>query len=223
MRKRPLVFAAIGLLAVIFLMRNVSERSLRVNVAINELSAMKWASTPVADVFDQPMGSERAALTYNAQPFWAMNDARGGHHTGDDLNGIGGMNTDLGDAVYAAADGLVVYVGVPSEGWGKVVIMAHRLSDGSMVHSMYAHLLESFVKENEIIGRGQKIAEVGTANGTYPAHLHYEIRKTNAVDLGRGYADLPLNRVSPEEFIKLHASKSTELTNSVWAVLNREK
>jgi hypothetical protein len=51
------------------------------------LSPWETAVTPVASRFDPPLG----ALVYNAQPFWEMNVRRGGHHTGDDLNGIGGI------------------------------------------------------------------------------------------------------------------------------------
>ena len=134
-------------------------------------------------------------------PFdWEMNDARGGHHTGDDLNGIGGMNTDLGDPVFAAAEGLVVYSGVPSPGWGSVLILAHRLTDGRTFQTMYAHLHQIDVALGSMVGRGQKIASVGTAGGTYPAHLHYEIRTGHGVDLGAGYAAYPLNRVDPSAF-----------------------
>jgi murein DD-endopeptidase MepM/ murein hydrolase activator NlpD len=90
------------------------------------LSPWQLAATPTATRFDAPMGSAGGALVYNAQKFWDMNEARGGHHTGDDLNGIGGMNTDLGDPVFATADGLVVYADQPSPGWGNVVIVSHR-------------------------------------------------------------------------------------------------
>ena len=166
----------------------------------HQFSVWQTLSTPVVDRLDAPMGSQNGALVYNAQPFWEMNEARGGHHTGDDLNGIGGMNTDLGDPIFAAAEGLVVYSGVPSPGWGSVLILAHRLADGRSFQTMYAHLHQVDVALGSLVGRGQKIASVGTAGGIYPAHLHYEIRTGHGVDVGAGYAAYPLNRVDPTQF-----------------------
>jgi murein DD-endopeptidase MepM/ murein hydrolase activator NlpD len=157
------------------------------------LSPWETAVTPIASRFDPPLG----ALIYNAQPFWEMNVRRGGHHTGDDLNGIGGMNTDLGDAVFAVADGLVVYAGDPSPGWGNIVILAHRRPNGELVQSMYAHLDRIDVSLGELVARGRSVGRVGTAHGSYPAHLHFEIRTGDGVDIGAGYGGDPLNRVDP--------------------------
>ena len=66
-----------------------------------QLDAFERISLPTITGMSAPMGSENGALTYNAQVFWANNPKRGGHHTGDDFNGIGGMDTDLGDPLYA--------------------------------------------------------------------------------------------------------------------------
>lgn len=161
------------------------------------VSAWDHARIPVAGRFDPPMGSEHAALVYNAQKFGEMNEKRGGPHLGDDLNGIGGMNTDLGDPVYSTADGLVLYTGEPSPGWGKIVIIAHKAVDGRMLQSMYAHLHRIDVPRGAWVSRGGKIGTVGTANGYYPAHLHFEIRAANEVDIGPGYGANPLNRLDP--------------------------
>ena len=161
------------------------------------LSAWQTAQIPRAARFDPPMGSEHGGLVYNAQKFWEMNERRGGHHAGDDLNGIGGMNTDLGDPVFSTADGLVLYAGEPSPGWGKLVVVAHKVPDGRTLHSMYAHLDRIDVARGALVARGGRIGTVGTANGNYPAHLHFEMRAGDGVDIGVGYAMYPLNRLDP--------------------------
>ncbi len=161
------------------------------------LSAWQTAQIPRALRFDAPLGSEHAALIYNAQKFWEMNHTRGGHHTGDDLNGIGGMNTDLGDPVFATADGLVLSAGEPSPGWGKLVVIAHKTLDGRILHSMYAHLNRIDLAIGALVPRGGKVGTVGTANGYYLAHLHFEMRASDGIDIGAGYAADPLNRLDP--------------------------
>lgn len=165
------------------------------------LSAWDTAQIPRAQRFDPPLGSDHGGLVYNAQRFWEMNVKRGGHHTGDDLNGIGGMNTDLGDPVFATADGRVIYAGEPSPGWGKLVVIAHQALDGRPLHSMYAHLNRIDVSLGALVPRGGKVGTVGTANGYYPAHLHFEMRTSDGVDIGAGYAMLPLNRLDPQATI----------------------
>lgn len=161
------------------------------------LSAWQANQIPTVSRMDTPMGSENGALVYNAQKFWEMNDQRGGHHTGDDLNGIGGMNTDLGDPVFAAGDGLVVYAGEPSPGWGNIVVLAHRDPQGKPIYTMYAHLHDIKTTLDSLVARGEVIGTVGTASGHYPAHLHFEARVSDGVDIGAGYVSLPLNRLDP--------------------------
>lgn len=165
-------------------------------------SLLAWdvARIPAATRFDSPMGSENGGLAYNAQSFMEPNPGRGGPHFGDDLNGIGGMNTDLGDPVFASGDGLVIYAGEPSSGWGNTIILAHRTMEG-MLHSMYAHLNRIDVPLGALVSRGQRIGTVGTANGHYPAHLHLEFRNSDLPDIGPGYGDDPLNRIDPHATI----------------------
>ncbi len=156
-------------------------------------TAWEMAQIPLATRFDPPMGH----LTYKAQAFWEMNEKRGGHHAGDDLNGIGGMNTDLGDPVYAVGDGLVVYAGEPSPAWGNVLIIAHRTPDGRLLHSMYAHLDRMHVPLQALVARAQVIGTNGTANDHYPAHLHFEIRESEHIDIRGGYHANKLNLLDP--------------------------
>ncbi|OYW69147.1 MAG: hypothetical protein B7Z21_01720 [Verrucomicrobiales bacterium 32-60-5] len=179
--------------------------------AFMRLSPREVVTLPLATRFDMPMGSEHGALTYNARAF------RVERHLGDDLNGIGGGNSDLGDAVYAAGVGRVVYAGSPGPGWGKMILIAHRLPDGDelglVVQTMYAHLDSIRVQAGHNVQRGHQIGTVGTAEGAYLAHLHFEVRLGPYVNPGQGYADTPLNRVAPEQFIRAHRGAGADILN----------
>lgn len=187
-------------------------------------SPFEAALIPTAPRFDAAMGSEHAALTYNAQGFMEANSTRGGQHTGDDINGIGGQDTDYGDAVYAVANGLVVYAGTPSAGWGKTIILAHRLPDGRTLHSMYAHLHQIEVALNSYAGRGAQIGSVGNANGRYLAHLHLEMRETDGFSPQAGYSSHAFDRLDPEATIEANrGAANNQLNPSALTVLQQSR
>jgi hypothetical protein len=175
------------------------------DAAFARLSPLEVATLPLAVSFSAPMGAENGALTYNARSFQIRS------HLGDDLNGIGGGNSDFGDPVFASGDGRVVYTGNPSEGWGNIIMLAHRVpiegaAEGWRVYiTVYAHLDSLGVKHGDLVRRGQKIATVGTANGKYFAHLHFEVRESRSLYPGMGYAEAPLDRVPPERFLRDYA------------------
>ncbi len=166
-----------------------------------QLDAFERVTLPTISATSAPMGSENGALTYNAQVFWANNPKRGGHHTGDDFNGIGGMNTDLGDPLYAIANGRVIYRGEPSPGWGNTLILAHRTPEGSTLLTMYAHMDQMHVALGSTIPMGQIIGTVGNAHSRYPAHLHLEIHDSTGIHIGAGYTSKPGDRIDPSHII----------------------
>ena len=172
---------------------NPEAEDLFFDPAFAVLNPLEMVMAPRALYFDQPMGTEHAGLTYNAQPFMTT------RHLGDDLNGIGGNNSDLDDPVYAVADGNVVYKGWPSDGWGNVIIILHELPDGRILESFYGHLNRSNAFVGQQVRRGQAIGSVGNAGGRYLAHLHFEMRTGSTLDCGAGYADAELDRL-PGEF-----------------------
>lgn len=171
------------------------------------LTPQDLARAPLADVFTSPLGDENGAFTYVAQGLGDMNAARGGRHTGQDLNGIGGENTDEGLPVYAAGRGLLIYAGEPSPNWGNVVVLLHHLPDGRFVQSLYAHLKTvSDLPLGTIVGRGEQIGSVGTAHGHYLAHLHVEMIESIAHEAGMpGYGKTTFNRINPDEVLKQYA------------------
>lgn len=82
---------------------------------------------------------------------------------------IGGK---LGEPVLAAADGKVVYAGSGLRGYGNLVILKHN----STFLTAYAHNQTLLVKEDQLVKRGQKIAEMGNSDSEQ-VKLHFEIRK----------------------------------------------
>lgn len=148
------------------------------------------------DGFDFPVGKPNGEGYYNAQPF-LKND-----HLGDDWNAVTGGDSDLGDPIYAIANGYVVFAKDISGGWGKVVRVMHQLDDTTYVESLYAHCDSMLVKPNQGVKRGDQIATIGNANGAYYAHLHLEIRDSVEMEVGGGYSSYYNGFVDPTAFIK---------------------
>ena len=164
-------------------------------------SPLELASLPTAAHFDFPLGNENGAMAYNAQHFTENK------HLGDDLNGIGGENSDLGDPIYAIADGRVLLAREGGAGWGKIVILLHAyLENGERkyVQSYYGHVQEMLVRPGENVKRGQQIATVGTADGRYFAHLHFEMREFLTPFIGPGYRESTRGWINPTKFIESH-------------------
>lgn len=176
-------------------------RPRHVDLAFQIPSPFELASLPTATRFDFPLGSENGALAYNAQPFTQNK------HLGDDLNGIGGENSDLGDPIYCIADGRVLLAREGGPGWGNVIIVLHAYIDKGArkyVQSYYGHVQEILAHAGDDVRRGQKIATVGTANGRYFAHLHLEMREFVTPFIGSGYRDDTRGWLNPTQFIEQH-------------------
>ncbi len=175
--------------------------------ALEWVSPLELASLPTAARFDFPLGTEHGALAYNAQPFTQNN------HLGDDLNGIGGENSDLGDAVYAVAEGRVLLAHEGGPGWGNIVIILHAYREGGArkyIQSYYAHLETMLVGPGQMVRRGEQIATVGTAGGRYLAHLHFEMREFTTPFIGAGYRKETRGWLDPSGFLRAHRGAPDE-------------
>ena len=177
------------------------RRPLRIAPAFQLASPILLASLPAATRFDFPIGNENGALAYNAQPFTEN------RHLGDDLNGIGGENSDLGDPVHAVADGQVLFAEEAGPGWGNVVIVLHAYEENGerkYVQSYYGHVETILVQPKQKVRRGEQIATIGTADGRYWAHLHFEMREFTTPFVGPGYRDDTRGWINPSAFIASH-------------------
>lgn len=82
------------------------------------------------------------------------------------------ISAPIGTKVYATGDG-VVTVTRYSKTYGKVIKIDH----GFGYSTIYAHLSRIYVKEGDVVRRGEVIGEVGCTGRSTAPHLHYEIRQ----------------------------------------------
>ena len=98
---------------------------------------------------------------YRSDPF----HGGGAFHAGIDMTG------KTGDAIHAAADGVVVRAGWWA-GYGKVVVIDH----GNGLETRYGHMSRFHVKEGDVIRQGQVVGGMGSTGRSTGTHLHFEIR-----------------------------------------------
>ncbi|MDZ4404354.1 M23 family metallopeptidase [Prosthecobacter sp.] len=165
----------------------------------------------LADGFDFPVGKPDADGYYKARGYWPNG------HLGEDWNGRGGGDSDLGVPIYAIGRGVVIFSQNIGVGWGNCILVRHifREADGriAMVDSLYAHLNERKVKLHEFVEKGQLVGTMGGNNGMYPVHLHLEVRKNLHIGMNRSqFARDSSNYYSPTSFINAHRvlSSSTQ-------------
>jgi len=77
-----------------------------------------------------------------------------------------------GQAVYAAADGEVVYSGSGLRGYGELIIIKHN----ETFFSAYAHNKRLLTSEKKKVKKGERIADMGST-GSDQVKLHFEIRR----------------------------------------------
>lgn len=81
------------------------------------------------------------------------------------------ISGNLGQPVVAAGAGKVIYAGNSIRGYGNLIIVKHT----NNLLSAYAHNASIFVKEEQTVTQGQKIAEMGNSDAD-EVKLHFEIR-----------------------------------------------
>lgn len=169
-------------------------------VVLPVVEAGQSIRVPLANGFDLPVGKPDAAGYYVFRGYYP------GGHLGEDWNGNGGGDSDLGDPVYASGAGVVVFSEDYLRGWGNVVIVRHAYLDESgrvaLLDSLYGHLDKRMVRKYQLVQRGQQLGTIGTAHGKYAAHLHFEMRKNMKIGMARSSFDQGYsNYFSPRQFI----------------------
>jgi len=170
------------------------------------------AKVNLADGFDFPVGKPNAAGYYKARGL----RLRSPQHFGEDWNGRGGGDTDLGDPVYNIGEGIVTFAHDVRSGWGNVVIIRHAYRDPAsgqvkFCDALHGHLNQIMVKVGQQVKRGQQIGTIGSNRGMYPAHLHFEIRHNIHIGMHRNEAPSDMiNWADPTQFINKYRRLNRE-------------
>ncbi|MGE8491894.1 MULTISPECIES: peptidoglycan DD-metalloendopeptidase family protein [Comamonas] len=137
--------------------------------------AVTGANTPAATPAPAPApaaaASAPAASDGNLGFIWpasgaviqGFDDAR---NKGVDIGG------KAGDPVVAAADGRVIYSGAGLRGYGNLILVKHN----NTYLTAYAHNQTLLVKDDQVVKKGQKIAEMGSSDADR-VKLHFEVRR----------------------------------------------
>ncbi|SKA84237.1 Peptidase family M23 [Prosthecobacter debontii] len=162
----------------------------------------------LADGFDFPVGKPNGDGYYKSRGYWPNG------HLGEDWNGKGGGDSDLGAPIYSTARGVVIISENIGVGWGNCIIVRHAYRDETgkiaMVDSLYAHLQQRLVKVGQVMEKGQLVGTMGGNNGMYLVHLHFEMRKNLRIGMNRSqFARDNTNYYSPTDFINKHRNLQT--------------
>ena len=174
------------MIAASFVARSAAERAaapkrLAGLITLSDSLADRW---PLADAFVYPVGgredythpARRGAKRYALLRGLTARTANASAHLGADLG-----NRTAGDTVRAAAAGIVVCGRAHDweQGYGWYVTVAHRLGDGSIVYSVYAHLRPGSVQvvAGDCVAAGDPIGRVGRSGRASTDHLHFEVRR----------------------------------------------
>lgn len=100
-----------------------------------------------------------ASTTLSGNDYWSG-------HLGIDISGF------LGDGVFAADAGVVVFAGWANGGYGYMVMIDH----GNGYQTLYAHLSAYNVNCGQSVYTGTYLGAVGSTGNSTGAHLHFEVR-----------------------------------------------
>lgn len=114
-------------------------------------------------VYEGPIGS--SAFIWPTTAHFISGYTYSDIHPGIDIGG------QLGNAVYAADSGVVVYAGWSNYGYGNLIVIDH----GNSWQTAYAHLNAIGVICGQGVSKGVMIGALGSTGNSTGPHLHFEM------------------------------------------------
>lgn len=101
-------------------------------------------------------------------------------HKGIDIGG----GVKVGDPIYAASDGVIIYSNYNNGGYGNMVMIDHGInSEGVKIVTLYGHGSKLLKNVGDMVKKGDVIMELGSTGNSTGPHVHFEVRENGvAVD-----------------------------------------
>jgi len=134
-------------------------------------------------------------------------------HSGADINGNSGGNTDCGTPLKAITNGIISSVIYQVSGYGNHLHLRFEIN-GKPYWAHYCHCQIIYVQAGQQVREGDIIARLGNSGNSNYCHLHFEIKNqpTGVEGIARTQADLK-KWEDPIPFIKkIIANPTTPLT-----------
>lgn len=139
----------------------IDPRFERLGLSLARMAALERGLDGIPQVRPAAIAEISSSFGYRRDPF-----TRGAAmHSGIDFKG------PIGAPIFAAADGVVSFVGRKS-GYGNVVEISH----GNGLLTRYAHLSRFDTRVGQRVAAGEKIAGLGNTGRSTGPHLHFEVR-----------------------------------------------
>ena len=147
---------------------DIDPRFERLGLSLARMSALERSLDAVPQVLPARAPMVTSSFGYRRDPF----TGRGAMHSGLDFKG------PLGSPIYAAAKGVVTFVGRKA-GYGNVVEVSH----GNGLMTRYAHMSRFATTVGTRVAAGDIIGAIGSTGRSTGPHLHFEVRiNDRAVD-----------------------------------------
>jgi len=140
---------------------SIDPRFARLGASLSRMSALDRAMSRMPQVLPASADSISSGFGYRSDPF----THHGSFHPGLDFRG------PLGAPIYAAAPGIVTFVGQRS-GYGNCVEVTH----GPGLVTRYAHMSAFHSHVGQQVAAGQTIGAIGSTGRSTGPHLHFEVR-----------------------------------------------
>lgn len=94
------------------------------------------------------------------------------NHAGIDIGGV------IGNPIYAAADGVIIYSAYNNGGYGNMVMIDHGFDEnGVKIVTLYGHGNKLLKNVGDEVVKGEVIMEMGSTGNSTGPHLHFEVRE----------------------------------------------